>query len=74
MNGITSTGLAGMTRGFAQAEDSCFRLSTSFIANSNQDPVATIVDLSSAVRQIDASAVAVKTGQEIQKHLLDLFA
>ena len=63
-----------MQRGFSQVAESGTRLSTAFLPDSNNDPVAAIVDLKNATRQVQASAMSVKTGNELQKHLLDIFA
>lgn len=73
MDPITSVGIAGMQRGLSQATDNSNRLSTAFLPDSNNDPVAAIVDLQNATRQVQASAVTVKTGKDLQKHLLDIF-
>ncbi len=63
-----------MMRGFGQAAESSVRLASSFLPNSNNDPVSAVTGLMNAESQVKASAIVVKTAAELQESVLDIIA
>ena len=74
MNGITRVGLAGIQAGISQADQASTRIARSFSSDPNNEGVAALQDLSSAQRQVGASAKVVHVGQDLDKRILDIIA
>ncbi len=74
MNGVSSAGLSGMLYGFTKVEQSSARVVQAFAPPSNEDGVQALADLKAAELQVRASAVVVKTAQEMESAVLDIIA
>lgn len=74
MDGITRAGLAGIQAGISQADQASTRIARSFSSDPNNDGVAALQDLSSAKRQVAASAKVVQVGRDLDKRILDIIA
>ena len=74
MNGVSSAGLSGMLYGFTKVEQSSARVVQAFTPSSTEDGVQALADLKAAELQVRASAVVVKTAQEMESAALDIIA
>jgi hypothetical protein len=76
-NSVIASGLAGLQSGMAKVAQEAEKLSrpdTFTSADSEADPVSSMVNIKTALHQAEASAKVIKVGKELDDSVLDIIA
>ncbi|MFO0415864.1 MAG: hypothetical protein ACK5Y6_01115 [Pseudomonadota bacterium] len=74
MDELFSVGTQGLNNGFQRASEASQRLIRSFSAESEDDSVQAIIDITTASREVEAAANIIRTANDLNRYILDLWA
>ena len=74
MDAIVNIGLNGMQDGYRRASEDAQRVVSAFSSSAPESAVDALVSLQADQRQVQASAVVVRTGDQLMGSILDIFA
>ena len=72
MDSVLASGLRGVLAGVSGASRDAERVTRAFEPDSTEEPVGPLIDLKADQRQVQASAVVIKVGDQLLGSILDI--